>query len=171
MLPHSYWLHLGAAADRRIPECAGSATLTRGLNITKQFIFFVFGFVSGLYIIAHSEIIALCFAGRVYSQAHVQQMYYIYRYLLSFGTARGPRVQSWWNDKADISWSHVPRFRISVHIIIIKLFFFVSFFSPFLSARVLEIMGTKKEEENRWQTKEKSSNNNKQGWQFRGIAK
>lgn len=124
MLPHSYWLHLGAAADRRIPECAGSATLTRGLKITKQFIFFVFGFVSGLCIMAQSEIIALCFAGRVYSQAHVQQMYYIYRYLLSFGTARGPRVQSWWNDKADISWSHVPRFRISVHIIIIKLFFF-----------------------------------------------
>lgn len=149
-MPHSYWLHLGAAADRRIPQCAGSATLTRGLKITKQLIFFVLVFCFGaLYYSALGNHCALFRGKSIFSGSRSANVLYIYRYLLSFGTARGPRVQSWWNDKADISWSHVPRFRISVHIIIIKLFFFVSFFSPFLSARVLDIMDMRKEEGNR----------------------
>lgn len=78
MLPHSYWLHLGAAADRRIPECAGSATLTRGLKITKQFIFFRLWFCLGaLYYSALGNHCALFRGKSIFSGSRSANVLYI----------------------------------------------------------------------------------------------
>lgn len=77
-MPHSYWLHLGAAADRRIPECAGSATLTRGLKITKQFIFFRLWFCLGaLYYSAVGNHCALFRGKSIFSGSRSANVLYI----------------------------------------------------------------------------------------------
>lgn len=77
-MPHSYWLHLGAAADRRIPECVGSATLTRGLKITKQLIFFVLVFCFGaLYYSALGNHCALFRGKSIFSGSRSANVLYI----------------------------------------------------------------------------------------------